>query len=64
MTGRVISNDGEVAIVILENGDRVRFERAWAAPGHESTRDKFLVDLPVGPLRPEIQVERLADKVN
>lgn len=61
MTGKVISNDGDVAIVILANGDRVRFERDWSP--ESKTREKFLEELPVGPFKEGIDVERLSDEV-
>lgn len=62
MTGTVISNDGDIAIVLLENGDRVRFERGWTLKS--KTPAQFAKDLPVGPLSKEISIERLPDRDN
>jgi hypothetical protein len=57
MTGWVLRNDGEQAVVKLENGDRVRFYRADSID--PKTKDQFLRDMPVGPLSPEMSIEDL-----
>ena len=70
MTGQVLQNDGDVAIVLLDNGDRVRFERKWGikflgdGTSVERTREEFLQDLPVGVLAESCSVERLSSKAD
>ena len=56
MTGRILSNDGERAEVLLENGTRLHIDRIDPLT-EEVTREKFLEDLPIGELDPAFQIE-------
>ncbi|TMI88348.1 MAG: hypothetical protein E6H00_13015 [Bacillati bacterium ANGP1] len=67
MTGRIVSNDGEVAIVQADNGERIRFERTWALGlfrGQPAlTRQEFLRELPTGELIDGLEKVRKKDLV-
>lgn len=58
ITGRVLSNDGERAEVLLSNGERLHIDRI--DPLAEShTVEEFLEDLPIGEIKPEFLIEKI-----
>lgn len=57
MTGRVLSNDGDRAEVILSNGERLHINRRDPLT-EEVSCEQFLDDLPVGEIDQTFLIER------
>ena len=59
INGVTLSNDGEVAIVRMSDGDRVKFIRTDPAVEKVQSKERFLRDFKPGEVTPSFERTRL-----